>query len=210
MKKVLVILILALFVVSSLAFVYATQGKVKERTNMTFVPWQKRNQSECLEGCKCVGAVMSCPTETGKTMTIQAGRSGGIITINVDKTEVNTTLELEQETNKTTNKTKLKAKLSNGRKAEIKVMPDTASERAIERLRLKVCSEENNCTIILKEVGKGNESALAYELQAERHYKLLALFRIKALNKVEIDAETGEIIAVNKPWWAFLATEQEE
>jgi len=26
----------------------------------------------------------------------------------------------------------------------------------------------------------------------------------------QIDAETGEIIRVKKPWWAFLASEPEE
>jgi len=108
------------------------------------------------------------------------------------------------------NRTKLKFQLSNGRKAELKVMPDVAGERAIERLRLKVCSEENNCSIELKEVGKGNKTRAAYEVQVQRHMKLLGLFKIKAMNKAQIDAETGEVIAVKKPWWAFLATEPEE
>jgi len=116
--------------------------------------------------------------------------------------------ELEQE--QVQNKTKLKAKLSNGRYAEIKIMPDTASERALERLRLKVCSEENNCSIELKEVGKGNETKLAYEVQAERHAKILWLFRKKMQVKAQVDAETGEIIRVKKPWWAFLASEPDE
>lgn len=181
----------------------------KNKTKTDFVPWQKRNESECPQNCSCHGAVISCPTENGKIMTIEAGRSGNIITIIVNKTEVNTTLELEQETNETTNKTKLKAKLSNGRKAEVKIMPDTASERALERLRLKVCSEENNCTIVLKEVGEGNETRLAYELQVKRHYRILGLFKAKAENRVEIDAENGGD-SVKKPWWAFLAREIEE
>ena len=108
------------------------------------------------------------------------------------------------------NKTKLKMKLSNGRNAEIKIMPDTASETALARLRLKVCNESNNCTIQLKEVGKGNETRPAYEIQVQRHFKLLAMFRLKSQTKAQIDAETGEVIAIKKPWWAFLATEPEE
>lgn len=180
----------------------------------TFRPWQKRTEEQCPESCSCQGAVVSCPTETGKIMTIEAGRSGNIITITVGKTNVSTELELEQEivedeaTGK--NRTRLRAKLSNGRKGEIKVMPDTASKKALERLRLKVCSAENNCTIELKEVGKGNETRLAYEVQAERHFRILGLFRTKARVKAQVDAETGEIIRVKKPWWAFLATEPEE
>ena len=220
MKK-FVFLIFVVLLVSSIAFVYAIQGNGQGqgnqnqsqnqnkigKQNITFVPWQKRNESECLQGCKCVGAVVSCPTEDGKIMTIEAGRSGNIITITVNRTEVNTTLEVETENetealqNRTQNRTKLKAKLSNGRKAEIKIMPDTASEKAIERLG------ELNFTIELKEVGKGNETQLAYELQAERHMRILGLFRAKAKVKAQISAETGEIIIVKKPWWAFLASE---
>ena len=197
------------------------KNKTREVKNITFVPWQKRNESECQEGCKCRGAVMSCETEDGKAITIQAGRSGKIIIITIvkgeddnelnetddkedeDDIEVNTTLEIETENegNKTKDETRIKAKLSNGRKAEIKIMPDTASEKAIERLG------QLNFTIQLKEVGKGDNTQLAYELQAERHFRILALFKAKALVKAEINAENGEIIIIKKPWWAFLAKE---
>jgi hypothetical protein len=190
-----------------------SQNKTKvEKGSLTFTPYQKRNESECLEGCKCVGAVVSCPTADGKIMTIEAGRSGNIITIIVNKTEVNTTLEIEieNETEAGKNKTKLKVKLSDGSKREIKIMPDTASETALERLRLRVCSSENNCTIELKEVPVGNNKTLAYEVQVQRHMRILALFQAKAQVRAEISAENGEIIVVKKPWWAFLALEPEE
>jgi len=48
------------------------------------------------------------------------------------------------EFNESGNKSRIMQKLSNGRNAEIKIMPDTASERALERLRLHVCNESNN------------------------------------------------------------------
>lgn len=110
------------------------------------------------------------------------------------------------------NRTRLKMQLSNGKNAEIKVMPDTASETALARLRLRVCAAENNCTIELKEVGNQNrnETRAAYEVQAQKHFKILALFRTKAQVKAQIDAENGEVIRVKKPWWAFLASEEEE
>lgn len=104
------------------------------------------------------------------------------------------------------NKTRLKMHFINGNEKEIKIMPDRASEKALEVLKLKVCNEENNCTIKLKEVGKGNLIRVAYELQVERHFKLLGLFKIKAMNKAQVDAETGETVIVKKPWWTFLAT----
>jgi hypothetical protein len=106
----------------------------------------------------------------------------------------------------------LRVKLSNGRKANLKILPIVARERALERLRLKVCNEDNECEIELKEVGEGegNKTRVAYELQIQRHHKLLGLFRIKARNRVRVDAETGEVIHVKKPWWAFLASEEDE
>tara|TARA_Y100000310_G_C20611122_1_gene778062 strand:- start:408 stop:1508 length:1101 start_codon:yes stop_codon:yes gene_type:complete len=106
----------------------------------------------------------------------------------------------------------VKVYLSNGRKANLKIMPNVASNVALARLRLRNCNEENNCSIELKEVGKGegNKTRAAYEIQIQRHHKLLGIFRIKAMNRVQIDAETGEIIKVKKPWWAFLATEEDE
>ncbi|MEM0230707.1 MAG: hypothetical protein QXT20_00690 [Candidatus Woesearchaeota archaeon] len=99
----------------------------------------------------------------------------------------------------------LRVNLSNGRNAEIKVMPDVASERALERLRLKVCSAENNCTIELKEVGSGNRTIAAYEVQVERHARILGIFQAKVQEKVQVDAENGEVVKVQKPWWSFLA-----
>jgi hypothetical protein len=119
-----------------------------------------------------------------------------------------TDCNLTQET--INNKTKLKLKLRNGRNAEIKIMPIVASQRALERLRLKVCSEDNNCTIELKEVGKGNRTQVAYEAKANKTFKIFGLFRTKGIVLTQIDAETGEEIKTKRPWWSFLASENEE
>jgi hypothetical protein len=109
------------------------------------------------------------------------------------------------------NGTKLRAQLSNGIKAEIKVMPETASETAINRLRLKVCNESNNCSLELKEVGKNNDSKkMAYEVKAQKEYKILGLFKTRAEKQIQIDAETGEVISEKKPWWSWLASEEDQ
>lgn len=108
------------------------------------------------------------------------------------------------------NKTRFHVALSNGKNAEIKVMPDTASETALNRLRLKVCSEENNCTIELKEVGKGEDVQLAYELKVQKQSKVFGLFKTQMQVQAQVNSENGEVINVDKPWWAFLASESEE
>jgi len=126
--------------------------------------------------------------------------------------EAHTDLDVLQEQIREQNqeRTKLNVMLSNGKNAEIKVMPDAASETALQRLRLHVCSEENNCQIELKEVGKGEDMQLAYEIQIERHSRILGIFQKKMQVRAQVDAENRELIRVNKPWWAFLATEPEE
>jgi hypothetical protein len=101
------------------------------------------------------------------------------------------------------NKTKLR--LKDGRDFEIKIMPETASLKAIAALRVHNCNESNNCTIELKETGTGNNTRLNYEAQIERHYKLLGLFQVKANESARIDAESGNTTS-SKPWWSFLAT----
>ena len=104
------------------------------------------------------------------------------------------------------NRVMLQATLSNGRQAEVKVMPETASERALTRLQLNSC-EEGNCTIELKEVGKGNSTTLAYEMSAKKKVKILGLFNAKANVDVQVDAETGDVIQVDKPWWVSVKAE---
>lgn len=115
---------------------------------------------------------------------------------------VNTDLDIEVKSNTSTD-----IKLSNGKKSIIKIMPSTASETAIARIRLNVCSEENNCTIEIKEVSSKDEVHAAYEVKAQKEYKIFGLFRSKADVKVYVDVETGTVVKVNKPWWTSISTE---
>ncbi len=145
--------------------------------------------------------------EGGQTFRIET-QSNNRIRLESDGVSAECDCNMTQE--KVQNKTKLNVQLSNGKNAEVKVMPDTASERALERLRLKVCSTDNNCSLELKEVGKGNETQLAYEVQVQRHSRILGIFSKKMQVRAEVSAENGEVLDVDKPWWAFLASEPAE
>ena len=79
-------------------------------------------------------------------------------------------------------------------------MPDTASETAIAKLG------DLGFTIELKEVGKGDDTELVYELTGNKQGKFLGIFKIMASERVQVDAETGEVKKVIKPWWSFLAS----
>jgi len=145
--------------------------------------------------------------EGGQMLKIQT-QANNRIRFEVGGVSVDCDCEMKQE--KVQNKTKLSATLSNGRNAEIKIMPNTASEKALEKLRLKVCSAENECEIELKEVGSGEQTKLAYELKTQRQSKVFGLFKTQMQVQAQVDAETGEIIRTKKPWWAFLASEPTE
>ena len=80
-------------------------------------------------------------------------------TLKSGTSEAKTSMSLNQDENGKTFTT-----LSNGMNSEIKVMPDSASEKALEVLGAKC--EEAGCEIELKEVGKGTEAKAAYEVQA--------------------------------------------
>ncbi len=127
--------------------------------------------------------------------------------LQVGGVEAKSSMQVGSEFDPVQNRTRLKTQLSNGANAEIKVMPNTASERAIERLQLKVCNSENGCSIELKEVGSGEQVKAAYEVQAQKEARVLAMFKTKMQVKAQVDAENGEVIQAKKPWWAFIATE---
>ena len=87
-------------------------------------------------------------------------------------------------------------------------MPDVASETALQRLRLRNCDE--NCSIELREVGVGGQARMVYETKTQRNSRVFGLFGARMDVQAQVDAETGELVYVNKSWWAFLASEPEE
>ncbi|MBU1203793.1 MAG: hypothetical protein KKG60_01860 [Nanoarchaeota archaeon] len=145
--------------------------------------------------------------EGGQQMMIQE-KANNQMQLKVNGVSANYGLNLTQK--QVQNKTKLQVKLSNGKNAEIKVMPNTASETALQSLRLKNCVEEEGCSIELKEVGQGEQVKVAYEIKVQKQYRFLGLFKTKMQVQAQVDAENGEVIQSKKPWWAFLASESEE
>ena len=143
----------------------------------------------------------------GQHMTIRQ-ESSNQIRLEVGERSATSSMKINQEM--VNGQTKLSAQLSNGRNVEIKVMPDAASDVALQGLRLKTCSEEKGCSIELKEVGAGEKANLAYEVRTQGQSKVLGLFGANMQVQAQVDAETGKLLEVNKPWWAFLATEPVE
>jgi len=143
------------------------------------------------------GQMINVQQQADNRMVIQTGAISG-----------DCPLYLEMTQERVQNETKFYANLSNGRNAEIRIMPDTASQTALQRLNLRNFTDD--CSIELKEANLGNQVRAVYEVQAQRNSKVFGIFSARMQVQAQVDAETGEIIQVNKPWWAFLAVEPEE
>ena len=140
--------------------------------------------------------------EKGQTMRIQG--QGEQMMLRVGEYSANCSEECNLTQEMVQNRTRIHAQLSHGNMADIKVMPDVAAERAIERLRLNMCE---NCSIELKEVGQGDSTKMAYEVNTRARAKVFGIFNTNVDAEVQVDAETGEVIRTRKPWWAVLQAE---
>ena len=107
-------------------------------------------------------------------------------------------IDLEEESNAT--HYRLRARLRNGNATDIKIMPDTASEVALERLRAL------NFTIELRERMHNNVPRVVYNIESNKTGRFLGVFKLAMKVEGEVDPETGEFLGVSKPWWAFLVT----
>lgn len=114
--------------------------------------------------------------------------------------DVETDLEVDQGENESD----LEVTDSEGKRHKIKVMPDRASEVAIERLRSK------NFTVELREIEHKNVPRVVYVMESNKNGKFLGIFKTKVKVEGQIDPETGEVIGVNKPWWAVLVAGEDD
>lgn len=150
-----------------------------KRVNVTITRVTSRECQESEDG-------ISCNRYVEREIEIERG--------NMTKTRIvlkNISIDINGEIETAGNRTYIRW---NNITREVKIMPDTANERALERLRLKVCNPENNCTIVLKQTGVNNETGkLQYEIKAKKKVRWLWFFsKWKDVNAT-VDAETGNI-----------------
>jgi len=197
MKKT-ILWFLTLVLMTSLVWAAGSQNQAGQENQPSVITIQNQVQAQIHNG--------TYMNQAGEQMQIQKqdGNEKGL-TLRVKDVEAHSEMNITSE--QVQNKTQLKVQLSNGKNSEIKVMPNTASETAINRLQIKVCNQTNNCSIQLKEVGSGNQTRAAYEVQAQKQVKVLGLFKAQMKVQAQIDAESGEVVQANKPWWAILAKE---
>ena len=155
----------------------------------------------CPVDCICDGDTITCPTTQQKPIEVEIFTSEGSISISVEKVAEDSISITEGLTLVKTSKKlvieekKLLMETSQGNK-EVKIMPSTASDIAINQLQLK------NYEIELKDVGKP-----VYEITGTKEVKVIGFINAEMAIKSQIDAETGIIEKTEKPWWSFLAKE---
>jgi len=115
--------------------------------------------------------------------------------------EVETELELEDDFEG--NRSRIRAKLSNGNFSLIDVLPEEAHEIALERLRSR------NLSLKLIEIRHKNIPRVVYNIQTNKNGRFLGVFKLKIKMEAQIDPETGELLGIAKPWWAFLVSGEE-
>ncbi len=178
-QKIFSIFVLALLIIG-VSLVSAVEDKVKEIT-FTFI------------GDK-VKEIIIVGGATGRDCEIYLNECNSGNQVLCEKWQTN--CQEKNITIKTKEEIKVKDNKIYVNDKEIKVMPDSASEKAIETLGLK-----KEIVIELKDTGK-----LIYEISGKKEVKILFLFKTEMNIKTEINSETGFIEKTEKPWWNFIAT----
>jgi len=159
---------------------------------------------ECIFDTDCSGGFF-CYGE-GVCKNINSFREADLLSkneIHIGDQKVKTKIEFDSENEYEEGLSNYITTLSNDRKAEIKIMPNLAYQTALEKLTSENYSI-SNYTVELKEVGSGNETRLIYKIQAKTPAKLFGFVKTKVKVSTNIDAETGEVLDVQKSWWSFF------
>lgn len=142
----------------------------------------------CPEECSCSGAVIKCPFEdTGRIMTIYAGKSGKVI-VQVRNDEGKLEIFVYDIGGATY------GYLKEDIQKEINFLPEDAFRIAKEKVEGNL--EESN--IQLEEDG-------FYNVEIKKKAKLFWIFSVKEKIRTYVDIETGEISKSKNSWWGFLA-----
>ena len=95
--------------------------------------------------------------------------------------------------------------LSNGEMRSLNLSQDQVRDQARlqlrEQLKIENCSCEN---ISLIEMTDNNEQILAYQVDVEQEGKIFGLFKKQIRVQIEVNAETGEVVGLEKPWYTWM------
>ena len=151
----------------------------------------------CPLGCICTEDTASCPTTETRPIITTVEVSTGLSSIRIEKKGEQLEIKSEKASaisgeNFIIEESKLYFKTSTGNK-QIKVLPEEASAQATEITTIK--------GIEIKE----ESMKPIYSIIGIKEAKILAIFPTTLEIETKVDATSGKIIYLNKPWWSFLA-----
>lgn len=117
---------------------------------------------------------------------------------------IKTKLKLKEFFNNKTNESFFETSLSNGSIRRLRIMPNELKKIARERLKT------DNISIEIKEVRHKNIPRVIYNIKTNKHGRFLGIFKMQVGIDAEVDPETGEVLRINKPWWAFLISGEDD
>ncbi len=153
-------------------------------------------------------------TQVNQTITIQTGNESGKVVrnLNIEREGEHFNVSIDRGINISDefvgNQSRLRANLSNGKGVNISILPDQALQRVRDRLKLQVMN--NNSNISLKERVHNNVPQVVYVVETNQNGKFLGIFKLGMKTNTEVNAENGNVVAVNRPWWAFLVSVPKE
>lgn len=219
MKKMMMLLVFSMLIVSTLSFAFAASnnsgnGVQNQEQNQISDTSQNKGQlnqsqvknvvrdrnrlrinvssSNCPEKCTCSGSTTKCQLQGQREMTIQAGNSGNTM-IQVKGVQSQTKVQLYKTDEKLYG-------VFTGNQTRRILSPEQVEERVRERLQLRNCSCEN---MTLNEDG-------TYEVQAQKQARLFGLINVQEKVRLKYDAGNGELIRQQNSWWGFLAADEKQ
>lgn len=91
--------------------------------------------------------------------------------------------------------------LDDERQETVSIMPD----EAIARAEVATGGSCNGCEVELTEETYEGEERIVYEVDTKRPVQLLGFIDSSLEVEASVDAQTGEVLDVERSWWYFLA-----
>lgn len=156
----------------------------------------KKEKVACPAGCQCSENTTACPLATTKPVEAQIETTTGIKSVSIERAGDKLSIKTEKASVITAQKvaieeSKLYLETTQGNK-QIKVLPEEVSlKTGITTVQKIELVEESQKPI--------------YSIEGTKQAKILFLFPVRLEVRAKVSAENGEVIAMKKPWWSFLA-----
>ena len=171
-------------------------GEPTGQTDPNGCPIYSCPAKQCPAGCTCSGDTTTCPMEGTKPIEVKISSESGTKTVSIEKSLDGLSFKSEKATAITTEtlvieENKLSLKTSTGNK-EIKILPEEASSKAtaVTEVNMIELKEESQQPI--------------YSVNGTKQAKLFFIIPVSMQIETKVNAESGNVISVKKPWWSFL------